>query len=195
MQFFGHKEGKARETWNLRHTISPSNHRCDRSIASVQRDDTKRLDWLDKHCAFVADSEYCIGPYKIGELRKMADDGIGIDAARGELPKGWEQGGASAGGEFLSFEEFWDIYKMKNLNGPTKEHCHHAWHSRDIEVEAIQNRLGNAVRLLEGILPHAEQGEGVSDDAEAVAVAIRRLLAGLQHQDAPAPVAKKEKDL
>ena len=35
-----------------------------------------RLDWLDHHTAFVADGEYNIGPYKIGELRKMADAGI-----------------------------------------------------------------------------------------------------------------------
>jgi hypothetical protein len=46
------------------------------------REERERLDWLDHHCAFVADSEYSIGPYRIGELRKMADDGIQIDAAR-----------------------------------------------------------------------------------------------------------------
>lgn len=42
-------------------------------------EDRKRLNWLDLHTAFVADGEYRIGPYKIGELRKMADDGIAID--------------------------------------------------------------------------------------------------------------------
>lgn len=44
--------------------------------------DKERLDWLDQHAAFVADPEYTIGPYKIGELRKMADDGIAIDKKR-----------------------------------------------------------------------------------------------------------------
>jgi hypothetical protein len=43
--------------------------------------DTERLDWLDKHCAFVADHEYNIGPFKVGELRKMADAGISADKA------------------------------------------------------------------------------------------------------------------
>lgn len=38
--------------------------------------DKQRLDWIDKHCSFVPDAEYLIKPYKIGELRKMADDGI-----------------------------------------------------------------------------------------------------------------------
>jgi hypothetical protein len=41
--------------------------------------DTDRLDWLDRHCAFVADHEYNIGPFKIGELREMADAGIAAD--------------------------------------------------------------------------------------------------------------------
>ena len=41
--------------------------------------DKERLDWLDQHTAFVADGEYQIGPYKVGELRKMADEGIAID--------------------------------------------------------------------------------------------------------------------
>jgi len=44
--------------------------------------DKERLDWLDQHTAFVADGEYIIGSYKIGELRKMADDGIAIDKLR-----------------------------------------------------------------------------------------------------------------
>lgn len=50
------------------------------------RGDRKRLNWLDLHTAFVADGEYIIGPYKTGELRKMANDGIAIDKAR-ELNK------------------------------------------------------------------------------------------------------------
>lgn len=45
------------------------------------RKDGERLDWLDHHCSFVADEPYKIGPYRIGQLRNMADDGIAIDAA------------------------------------------------------------------------------------------------------------------
>lgn len=41
--------------------------------------DSERLDWLDHHCSFVADYEYCIGPFKVGELRQMADAGIRAD--------------------------------------------------------------------------------------------------------------------
>ena len=40
--------------------------------------DKVRLDWLDAHCSFVADQEFNIGPFKIGELRKMADAGIAL---------------------------------------------------------------------------------------------------------------------
>jgi hypothetical protein len=39
-----------------------------------------RLDWLDQHCAFVADYEYSLGPFKRGELRKLADAGLGVDS-------------------------------------------------------------------------------------------------------------------
>lgn len=46
--------------------------------------DKERLDWLDQHTSFVADGEYCIGPYKVGDLRKMADDGIEIDKLKKE---------------------------------------------------------------------------------------------------------------
>jgi len=46
-------------------------------------EDTIRLDWLDKHCSFVADEPYRIGPYKVGELRKMADDGLETDRKLG----------------------------------------------------------------------------------------------------------------
>lgn len=41
--------------------------------------ETARLNWLDKNCSFVADEAYIIGPYKVGQLRQMADDGIEID--------------------------------------------------------------------------------------------------------------------
>ena len=44
--------------------------------------DTERLNWLDLHTAFVADGKYFIGPYKAGELRKMADDGIAIEKSK-----------------------------------------------------------------------------------------------------------------
>lgn len=49
--------------------------------------DSKRLNWLDQHCAFVADSEYALGPYKIGELRKLADAGILTDKIKSEMDK------------------------------------------------------------------------------------------------------------
>lgn len=48
--------------------------------------DKERLDWLDLHTAFVADGEYLIGPYKKGELRKMADDGLAADKANQDQP-------------------------------------------------------------------------------------------------------------
>jgi len=38
--------------------------------------DSERLDWLDLHSTFVADGEFNIGPFKVGELREMADAGI-----------------------------------------------------------------------------------------------------------------------
>lgn len=44
--------------------------------------DTELLDWLDHHCSFVADPEYKIGPYKVGDLRKMAKEGILWDILR-----------------------------------------------------------------------------------------------------------------
>lgn len=50
-------------------------------IAKVADEEAKRLDWLDRNCRFVANSEYNIGPYKIGQLRQMADAGIAADAA------------------------------------------------------------------------------------------------------------------
>lgn len=42
----------------------------------------KQLDWLDRNCSFVADAGYNLGPFKIGELRKLADAGIAEDARR-----------------------------------------------------------------------------------------------------------------
>jgi hypothetical protein len=33
----------------------------------------------DKHCSFVADAEYNLGPFKVGELRKLADAGIAAE--------------------------------------------------------------------------------------------------------------------
>lgn len=43
------------------------------------RKDSQRLDWIDKNASFVCNDPYKIGPYKVGELRKMADDGIAFD--------------------------------------------------------------------------------------------------------------------
>ncbi len=39
----------------------------------------KEMHWLDHHCAFVADYEYKLGPFKIGELRLLAQAGIKAD--------------------------------------------------------------------------------------------------------------------
>ena len=39
----------------------------------------ERLDWLDQHCSFVADAKYNLGPFKVGELRKLADAGRAAD--------------------------------------------------------------------------------------------------------------------
>jgi len=41
-----------------------------------------RLNWLDQHCSFVADHEYCLGPFKVGQLRELADAGLAEDAKR-----------------------------------------------------------------------------------------------------------------
>lgn len=37
------------------------------------------MSWLDQHCSFVADAKYNLGPFKVGELRKLARAGIEID--------------------------------------------------------------------------------------------------------------------
>jgi hypothetical protein len=37
-----------------------------------------RLDWLDYHCSFVADDCFNLGPFKPGELRKLADAGMKV---------------------------------------------------------------------------------------------------------------------
>lgn len=59
-------------------------HRNETRLIKEIEKDQNRLNWLDLHTNLVADGEYVIGPYKIGELRKMADDGIAIDAANKE---------------------------------------------------------------------------------------------------------------
>lgn len=56
------------------------------SQVEMMKGDAKRLDWLDAHCSFVADHPYAIGPFKVGELRKMADAGLAIDAALPQVP-------------------------------------------------------------------------------------------------------------
>ena len=55
---------------------------CPKPPLPVPPSDTERLNWLDNHCAFVADHEYSIGPFQVGELRKMADAGIAADRVR-----------------------------------------------------------------------------------------------------------------
>lgn len=39
----------------------------------------REMDWLDDHCSFVADHPYRLGPFKRGELRKLAQAGIAAD--------------------------------------------------------------------------------------------------------------------
>lgn len=47
----------------------------------------RRLHWLDHHCSFVADTEYCLGPFQVGELRQLADAGLAADDAK-RAPRG-----------------------------------------------------------------------------------------------------------
>lgn len=37
------------------------------------------MDWLDRHCSFVADSGYNLGPFKVGQLRLLAQAGLAAD--------------------------------------------------------------------------------------------------------------------
>lgn len=48
-------------------------------LEALFKKESERLDWLDQHTSFVADEKYNIGPYKVGGLRAMADDGIEAD--------------------------------------------------------------------------------------------------------------------
>ncbi len=69
------------DSYILKHEIKKLRATIAAQAKEIERldEDRKRLNWLDLHTAFVADGEYRIGPYKRGELRKMADDGIAID--------------------------------------------------------------------------------------------------------------------
>lgn len=49
-------------------------HLFDRLALEVQR-----MNWLDAHCSFVAGDKYNLGPFRVGELRKLADAGIAAD--------------------------------------------------------------------------------------------------------------------
>jgi len=42
----------------------------------------REMTWLDHHCSFVADYEYNVGPFKIGELRLLAQAGLKADETR-----------------------------------------------------------------------------------------------------------------
>ena len=71
-----HKFEMIRTNEEIERALKPSpspEARCE------HENDTARLNWLDKYCSFVADSQFNIGPYKVGELRKMADDGIALE--------------------------------------------------------------------------------------------------------------------
>lgn len=45
-------------------------------LREALRQEADRLDWLDWHCSFVANEHYNIGPFREGQLRTMADEGI-----------------------------------------------------------------------------------------------------------------------
>lgn len=49
------------------------------AMTTLFNKESDRLNWLDMNTSFVADEKYRIGPYKVGELRAMADDGIAAD--------------------------------------------------------------------------------------------------------------------
>lgn len=40
--------------------------------------EVQRMNWLDENCSFVANHEFNLGPFKVGELRKLADAGIAV---------------------------------------------------------------------------------------------------------------------
>ena len=52
---------------------------CHQQELLVISKDTERLNWIDKNASFVCNEPYKIGPYKVGQLRQMADDGIAHD--------------------------------------------------------------------------------------------------------------------
>ena len=37
------------------------------------------MNWLDQNCSFVADAKYNVGPFKVGELRLLAQAGLKAD--------------------------------------------------------------------------------------------------------------------
>lgn len=45
----------------------------------------KRMNWLDQNRSFVADYKYNLGPFKIGELRKLADAGLAADKKKDHI--------------------------------------------------------------------------------------------------------------
>jgi hypothetical protein len=59
---------------------------CNEEIYAEYVLEMRRLNWLDKHCSFVADYDYNLGPFKIGELRKLADAGLAEDERRNPTP-------------------------------------------------------------------------------------------------------------
>lgn len=57
---------------NLQTSVSTEQPRKADELRQLQRE----MDWLDNHCSFVADHPYILGPFKRGELRKLAQAGI-----------------------------------------------------------------------------------------------------------------------
>lgn len=130
--------------------------------------DTERLNWLDQHCAFVADSEFRIGPYKVGELRKMADDGIAQSAilnstSRKDLPTIKELEDMLSSDKNEEAERMWRALKdrCECAFGPSVREnfiavvsaglyaVDAARHLLRVEVENTQEDLGNAQRELQ----------------------------------------------
>jgi len=63
----------------VNHALSSPTIKAEVARLEEQVKDTERLNWIDQNASFVCNEPYRIGPYKVGELRKMADDGIAQD--------------------------------------------------------------------------------------------------------------------
>jgi hypothetical protein len=64
------------EDWQEEHDRAEAAEKSLAESRKALRLSEDRLNWLDWHCSFFASEPYRIGPYKEGQLRQMADDGI-----------------------------------------------------------------------------------------------------------------------